>query len=233
MTTALATLTVIRDAGNARNFTGSSGRRMYLYTESGKLALAVDVAPREIEYGNLNADWAEAERSGTLPLLLHSSDPLDTMAFSFMLTDKYDHQQPITGSVATLRQIARTRERVMVRYGPSEAGLWRVTSASVSSELRSEATSEITRATVSITLTRASDAAPAVGPVSKPAPPPPAKAKSTPRTYRVVKGDCLWDIARKFYGPSAGPSWPKIFDANRDKIKDPHWIFPGQVFVIP
>lgn len=51
------------------------------------------------------------------------------------------------------------------------------------------------------------------------------------RTYTVKKGDCLWNIAKKFYGN--GASYTKIYDANTKKIADPHWIYPGQVFVIP
>ncbi len=51
--------------------------------------------------------------------------------------------------------------------------------------------------------------------------------------YSVVKGDCLWRIAKKdkFYGN--GFAWPMIYKANRDKIKDPNLIFPKQVFTIP
>lgn len=51
--------------------------------------------------------------------------------------------------------------------------------------------------------------------------------------YTVVKGDCLWRIAKKdqFYGN--GFAWPMIYKANRDKIKDPNLIFPKQVFSIP
>lgn len=51
------------------------------------------------------------------------------------------------------------------------------------------------------------------------------------RTYTVKKGDCLWNIAKQFYGN--GASWNKIYDANTGKIADPHWIYPGQTFVIP
>lgn len=55
----------------------------------------------------------------------------------------------------------------------------------------------------------------------------------TEQQYTVVKGDCLWNIAKKkdFYGN--GFAWPKIYKANRDKIKNPDLIYPKQVFTIP
>lgn len=228
------TVTVIRDASNGREFMNDSGYRMYLYSESGRYSFGVDVAPRKIQYDDLALDWAQAERSGTTPLLLQKGVPLDTIQFEFMILDKLDMLAPQGSRVSQLREMARLGERVLVRYSSAEVGLWRVTDASMSSELRSPDGDEITRATVSVTLTRASDAAPAVGPVLRPPPPPPPPPNPPPpRTYVVVKGDCLWDIARKFYGANAGPSWPRIYDANRGQIKDPHWIYPGQRFVIP
>jgi len=54
---------------------------------------------------------------------------------------------------------------------------------------------------------------------------------STKRTYTVKKGDCLWNIAKKFYGK--GSAYTKIYDANTNKIANPNLIYPGQVFVIP
>lgn len=231
----VGTVTVIRDASDpARAVAGTGGRRMSLATASGGLVLDVDVAPRKIEYGGLSHKWSEAERSGNTPLLLHSGTPLDTMAFEFLVTDKVNMLAPQGATITRLREIARTGERVLVRYSTAEAGMWRITDASYTSELREPEGNEVVRATVSVTLTRASDAAAAVGPVMRPPPPPPPPPRPPPpRTYRVVKGDCLWNIARKFYGPNAGPSWPRIFDANRGQIKDPHWIYPGQNFVIP
>lgn len=52
-------------------------------------------------------------------------------------------------------------------------------------------------------------------------------------SYTVVRGDCLWNIAKKkdYYGN--GFAWPKIYKANRDKIKNPDLIYPKQVFTIP
>lgn len=48
--------------------------------------------------------------------------------------------------------------------------------------------------------------------------------------HTVVWGDTLWDLAYKYLGDSF--RWPEIYNLNKDKIKDPHWIYPGQVFVI-
>ena len=53
----------------------------------------------------------------------------------------------------------------------------------------------------------------------------------TPRTYTVKKGDCLWKIARQFYGN--GSKYTLIYNANRDKIKNPNLIYTGQVLTIP
>ncbi|HOT19511.1 MAG TPA: LysM peptidoglycan-binding domain-containing protein, partial [Spirochaetota bacterium] len=43
--------------------------------------------------------------------------------------------------------------------------------------------------------------------------------------------DCLWRIAMKVYNNAR--LWPLIYIANKDQIKDPDLIFPGQRFVIP
>lgn len=48
--------------------------------------------------------------------------------------------------------------------------------------------------------------------------------------YVVVPGDCLWNLAKKFYG--SGTYWKVIFDAN-DTITDASLIFVGQQLVIP
>lgn len=53
-----------------------------------------------------------------------------------------------------------------------------------------------------------------------------------PKTYTVVKGDCLWNIAKKFYGN--GGQYTKIYNANREVIGgNPNLIYPGQVLTIP
>jgi nucleoid-associated protein YgaU len=52
-------------------------------------------------------------------------------------------------------------------------------------------------------------------------------------THSVVRGECLWRIAGYPTIYSDPFLWPLIYSANRDKIKDPDLIFPGQVFAIP
>ena len=55
--------------------------------------------------------------------------------------------------------------------------------------------------------------------------------KPQEQTYTVVKGDSLSKIAKALYG-SAG-KWKVIYEANKDSIKNPDLIYPGQVFRIP
>ena len=51
------------------------------------------------------------------------------------------------------------------------------------------------------------------------------------KTYAVKSGDCLWNIAKKYYGN--GAQYTKIYNANKGKIKNPNLIYPGQVLTIP
>jgi nucleoid-associated protein YgaU len=50
-------------------------------------------------------------------------------------------------------------------------------------------------------------------------------------TYTVKSGDSLSKIAKVYYGSEK--EWPKIFEANRDQIKDANLIEIGQVLKIP
>lgn len=51
------------------------------------------------------------------------------------------------------------------------------------------------------------------------------------RTHTVKKGESLWLISKRYYG--AGSKWRTIYNANKDKIKNPNRIYPGWVLVIP
>lgn len=57
------------------------------------------------------------------------------------------------------------------------------------------------------------------------------RTQNVDRTYTVVAGDSLSGIAKKLYGDT--DKWRLIFEANRDSIKNPDLIQPGQTFKIP
>ena len=52
-------------------------------------------------------------------------------------------------------------------------------------------------------------------------------------SYKVVRGDHLWGIAKKKEHYGNPFAWPIIYKANRDQIKDPDLIYPDQVFKVP
>lgn len=59
----------------------------------------------------------------------------------------------------------------------------------------------------------------------------PAPATNSDRDYTIKSGDSLSKIAKQFYGNAA--DWRRIYEANKDTIKNPDLIFPGQKIKIP
>lgn len=59
----------------------------------------------------------------------------------------------------------------------------------------------------------------------------PPVAQESFQKYTVQKGDTLQKISEKFFGTTK--KWMKIYDANREALKGPNKIYPGQVINIP
>ena len=50
---------------------------------------------------------------------------------------------------------------------------------------------------------------------------------NAPDQHLVVKGDTLWDISGKFLEHPW--CWPQVWGMNKEEIRNPHWIYPGQI----
>ena len=57
------------------------------------------------------------------------------------------------------------------------------------------------------------------------------RSSTAERTYTVKPGDTLSKIAKEMYGDPN--EYQKIFDANRDQLRDPNQIRPGQQLKMP
>ena len=104
-------------------------------------------------------------------------------------------------------------------------------------EAATEAVTETTTAVAAEAGTASQAQEPEVAVVSEPAAAettaaePAVAEPAAPITITVQPGLTLWAIARENYGD--GVLYVQVFEANRDKIKDPDLIYPGQVFTVP
>jgi nucleoid-associated protein YgaU len=64
-----------------------------------------------------------------------------------------------------------------------------------------------------------------------PSAPPSKPGAASVETYVVVAGDSLSKIAKRLYGDAA--KWRQLYEVNRDQIKNPDLIHPGQKLKIP
>ena len=53
---------------------------------------------------------------------------------------------------------------------------------------------------------------------------------SAPDRYVVVQGDTLWSIAQRYL--DAPQRWPELWEMNRETLRSPHRIYPGDVLVL-
>ena len=206
--------------------------KLALVSESGR-RLDLHYAPQTVEHGGWAPTFTDVDRPGLEALTLRSGEPHPTMTFEAYLA--YPNiQQTVEHTLKALREMAASRERLRVVFGPSEGGLWRLTNAGASSEERQEGTNAITRATIPLTFTRAVDVNVHVGPMSGGITPPTGKsatAKPAPaaKTYTVKAGDTLSGISVKVYRTSSRAS--DIGKANG--ITDPRKLRVGQVLKLP
>ena len=59
----------------------------------------------------------------------------------------------------------------------------------------------------------------------------PSTAASSEVRHDVIDGDTLWKLASRYYKDPY--RWEIIYKANEHMIHNPHWIYPGEVLIIP
>jgi LysM repeat protein len=199
--------------------TTEDGQRFSLYS-----------SPSKFEFGEV-ARFGSIDREGMKPITRNLGDGLKTLSFTHTI-GSLDYQQSIEHVVEPLTRLAREGKKVRFVGGSPgyEQGVWwNIKSLPVSVPQRAS-DNRASRVQLSWSLEEAVDVTANIVRVI-PAPPPPAPAPAAVRQHRVVPGDTLWDIARKYLGN--GIRWPEIFNLNASQIRNPHWIYPGQVFKIP
>lgn len=120
-------------------------------------------------------------------------------------------------------EVERTKKRLAAEKQQREVEL----AAKVKEEQLMRAAAEAEIRLKAQQLARSAEAARSVQKKPKESPPP------LPTSYTVRRGETLPQISARTEIYNDSTLWPIIYRANRDQIRDPKRLWPGQVFVIP
>lgn len=214
---------VARSAGpNSMYVTNEAGKRFPLY-----------MAPTQFEHSEV-AKFGVVEREGLKPISNIIGPSFRTLSFTHRIGSS-DYRQSIEHILLPLTDLAKRGQKVRFVGGSSayeQSVWWRILDLPVQVEQRA-ADNKVSRAVLSWSLEEAGSLpANLTRTIPKPAPPKPVVKKAAPtRTYRVVRGDTLWDIAARFLGNPL--RWREIWAMNKALAPNPNLIFPGQVYRLP
>ncbi|QDK01901.1 hypothetical protein SEA_VIBAKI_20 [Arthrobacter phage Vibaki] len=199
--------------------TTDDGKRYSLYS-----------SPSQFDFGEV-ARFGQIDREGLKPITRNVGAGLRVMSFTHRVGSR-DYQQSIEHALKPLTDLAKNGQRVRFVGGSTqyEQGVWWNIKGLAVKVTQRALDNRISRAELSWDLEEAVDVTTNLirvipkRPAPKPAPP-------AARQHRVVPGDTLWHIAARYL--HNGARWPEIFRLNQGQIRNPHWIYPGQVFKIP
>lgn len=190
-------------------------------------------SPPQFNYQHVT-EFGTIERKGQKALTRRTAPGLATLSFTQRLSSR-DYTKTIEGIAKRLTRLARDGTKVRFTNASPEfeqAHWWQIVSMEVIVTQRA-LNNQASRIELEWELVEAVNVTTKLSKIAPPPPPPPKKKIGVPavRTHRVVRGNTLWGIAAQYLGN--GARWPEIFRLNQSIIKNPHWIFPGQLFKIP
>jgi nucleoid-associated protein YgaU len=183
-------------------------------------------------------DRAVADQSGHFVMIPPRLPPGD---YKLTLTSRQSDGKQATSKQSVVVALQSLKERPIVALMTSDAALRsraeepfnvpQSIAASRSGPDRSVASSRAHQSNRRGIAALAKPDAYAATPLSGAAASPSVLAVPKGATAVVSRGDSLWRISRVTYG--AGVQYSVIYQANRDQIRNPNRIYPGQIFILP
>ena len=190
-----------------------------------KLTQAQPAETQEAATQEAATQAAQTQATGTQTAAVQATE---TQAVGTQTSEAQTTATQAAGAEATQAQVAETQatgtETTGAQADGSQATEAQTTEAQAAGTQATEAqTTEVQPASTQAT---AAQTEPATATVAAPQP-----APKRVQAITVQPGNTLWAIARERYG--SGMLYVRLFDANKDAIRDPDLIYPGQVFTIP
>lgn len=151
----------------------AQGLRMVMASGYGRMV--VPFAPETVDLTGLAPRFETLDRPNDRPLLIRAGEQLRTWSAELPVM-RPDPDDPIDDVLNGLVVLAQSAQPVKVAYGSTETGSWRITDLQISVTDRQSGTGAPSRATVTMTMTEASDVEIPAGPVTGGAPVPAAPA---------------------------------------------------------
>ena len=214
-----------------KKLTVTPSPKLIIRTVTNDISYTPPFAPKQVSYYVTGRKYNEVERPDRKPVTTSPGISLKQMSMELFIGSN-NFEKSIDSDLATLEQLAFTKQILLVEYDPRTQGQWNITSLDYESIERQSGSNIITRADVNIEFTEAigfntktNVASLVAGSASLVAS---STSTSNPKTYVIKKGDTLSAISIKFY--YTPNKWRIIADANK---LDPKNLKIGKTIRIP